>query len=243
MAKRVPKVKGRFKNALRMAKARKAARAVRRAANRRKTVVNKTTLNVGLGFPKKVVATHKYSDFFTVKSTAGIVAKYTFSANDMFDPNVSGTGHQPMYFDQYCALYNHWVVIGSKCRFKVLPQSSVQPPFAIAAMTNDDATTPVIAGGITTAYEETNGKPIKLFAGDSTDTTKSVMLKYSAKKTFGKNIIGNSLQQGTASAGPTEGYYFDLYVGGLTAADATVCVVVEIEYIAVWTELKDINPS
>jgi hypothetical protein len=38
-----------------------------------------------------------------------------FSANGLYDPDITGTGHQPRGFDQLIALYDHYVVTKSKC--------------------------------------------------------------------------------------------------------------------------------
>jgi hypothetical protein len=38
-----------------------------------------------------------------------------FSANGLYDPDITGTGHQPRGFDQLIALYDHYVVTKSVC--------------------------------------------------------------------------------------------------------------------------------
>ena len=34
--------------------------------------------------------------------------------NSLFDPDFTGTGHQPYYFDQFATIYQRYTVIGSK---------------------------------------------------------------------------------------------------------------------------------
>lgn len=38
----------------------------------------------------------------------------------MFDPDITGVGHQPLGFDQWSAFYNKYTVYGSKCQITIL---------------------------------------------------------------------------------------------------------------------------
>jgi len=40
-------------------------------------------------------------------------AQYSFAANGLYDPNITGTGHQPMGFDQIMLAFRHYVVVSS----------------------------------------------------------------------------------------------------------------------------------
>ena len=55
-----------------------------------------------------------YADKFSCgNGGASYTVKY-FCANGMYDPNVTGTGHQPLLFDQYMALYHKYAVTSSR---------------------------------------------------------------------------------------------------------------------------------
>ena len=58
--------------------------------------------------------TLRYADYFTLNPVASGFAVYVLSANGMFDPNISGVGHQPRGFDQWMTMYKRYTVIGSK---------------------------------------------------------------------------------------------------------------------------------
>jgi hypothetical protein len=46
-------------------------------------------------------------------SSAG-VSLYQFAGNGCFDPDITGTGHQPYYWDTYTGVYNYYSVMGSR---------------------------------------------------------------------------------------------------------------------------------
>lgn len=59
----------------------------------------------------------KYTDIFFVTVTTATAASQIFNLNSLFDPDRTGTGHQPYGFDQLAALYNRYRVL--KCRWKI----------------------------------------------------------------------------------------------------------------------------
>lgn len=68
------------------------------------------------GPPDKLRMTLRYiENNFTITSALGANGNYYFSCNSLFDPNRTGGGHQPLYFDQFAALYNHYTVNASEC--------------------------------------------------------------------------------------------------------------------------------
>jgi len=79
--------------------------------------------NPDYGFPDKMVTRLRYVDTFALTGAVGVPGANTFRANSLFDPDLSGLGHQPMYFDQICgpvgtAPYSKYRVISSKITVK-----------------------------------------------------------------------------------------------------------------------------
>ncbi len=74
--------------------------------------------------------------------TSGNVVTYFFTANGMFDPNITGTGHQPIGFDQMMLMYEQCTVINSSIQvtFNIGPGLTVQCGVALfpdaSALTN-----------------------------------------------------------------------------------------------------------
>lgn len=197
---------------------------------------NKTTVKAGLGFPKRILMTHRYCESVALTSTAGVINKYQFSCNGMYDPNITSTGHQPYYFDEMTNLYNHYTVIGSKIKVTVTPASANTTGTYVGIYKDDDATTTNISD--ITVLAEQSQKAIRAFNVGATDPV-FLVSKWSAKKTFGGSILGNDNLQGSVSANPAEQTNYTLAVQGFSAgANNSVTFLVEITYIAVWDELK-----
>lgn len=209
--------------------------------NKRKASMGyKTRVNAGLGFPKQMIMKHRYSELIPLTSTGGSPSQYLFSCNGMFDPNITGTGHQPYYFDQMAALYNHYLVIGSKCKFQLSPQVNSHGPIAVTVYVNDDTS----RGNNNPALQAEYQSARFLMSGETVTNSIKRTLKWSAKKTFGGSVMANTELQGTSGANPTEQSYFNIDFVAADLTSTVSCVLwVEIEYIAIWKEIQDIGPS
>jgi len=71
-------------------------------------------------FPPTRMATLLYCEHFTMTTNAVSVdtsSEQDFRANSVYDPDSTGLGHQPMYFDQLAAIYKQYIV--HKCEIEV----------------------------------------------------------------------------------------------------------------------------
>ena len=90
----------------------------------------------------KVKTKLRYVEYFTLNpAAAGLPATHVFSANGLYDPNITGVGHQPRGFDQLMALYDHYYVSRSKiiADFASISNNSVAP-WVCGIVLDDDAT-------------------------------------------------------------------------------------------------------
>jgi len=62
------------------------------------------------GFPSRKTVALRYVEDFTLNPGNGTTAVNVFRGNSIFDPNQSGLGHQPMFFDNYSQLYSRYKV-------------------------------------------------------------------------------------------------------------------------------------
>lgn len=217
-----------------------------RRVNNNQNVVNRINVKNGLGFPRRMTMTHRYAQQGVLSTgTSGAMTNYSFRCNGLYDPDATGAGHQPMYFDQMTAIYNHYCVIASKitvtfCQADTTPTTTqTRIPLVCGVYLNDDSTvTPGINGLLENALMKTRNFTL------NDGSPKTCRLGWSAKKTFGGSILGNSNLQGTATINPAEEQFFTLFLDSAAMLDATdVYYRVQIDYITVWTELKDIASS
>lgn len=205
----------------------------------------KRSVAIGKAFPSKMIMTHRYVCQYPVTQIPNAGITFQMRANGMYDPEVALGGHQPLCFDQMSAIYNHWTVIGSKIKWTITREASNPPATVLHAVAylNDDATT---IGNIY-ALSEQNGTRIRVIpgsAGTYGDSKTIFNQKFSATRQYGKGSLTNSLLQGSATADPVEQSVFQLSLGTtVAAATVDVSILVEVEYIAVWTEPKEIAQS
>lgn len=78
-----------------------------------------------------------YADVIDLFPAAGLGALLTFSGNSLFDPNISGVGSQPRYFDTLCGVtsgsapYGQYCVLATKVDCFIRNVSSVHLQFSI----------------------------------------------------------------------------------------------------------------
>lgn len=118
---------------------------------------------------RKVVRMRYY--FENTLDISSVFKQHVYHANGIFDPDVTGVGHQPRGHDQYAVLYNDYVVLGSKITINGFSPGnaepwmlSVQSEESATATTADPEAVVELPGGsfsIKSAFKETR-KSVKL---------------------------------------------------------------------------------
>lgn len=217
----------------------KATRKVYKKKATKPLTYNRSMVRVGLGFPKKMQMTHTYFETLDLQIVGGATVHQQYSCNGLFDPYITGGGHQPMYYDQMIALYSHYTCIGSKIKVTIGNSSSSNTNTTVVLWKNDDiVTTPTL-----NALVEQTGAKYQIINAGNLDThvfTNS----WSAKKTFGGSVLGNDDLQGTAGSNPVEQtiYQLSAFPQNLTSTQS-LNYQVHISYIVIWDELRDIGGS
>lgn len=188
------------------------------------------------GFPETFKATLVYRNQLTTlnPTIGGLAASAFFSANGLFDPDVTGVGHQPTGFDQIMTFYDHYTVIGSKM---------------VASFTNGDTGNVITAGiylsdnavAITNVEQiiENGGVVYAELANGATDGyMKTLTLGCNPTKYLGrKSAMSDDILRGSRTSNPLEDVNFCIFAAPQATVDAgNIYVSVTIEYTAIFTE-------
>jgi len=85
---------------------------------------NKRIVGPGGPIPSEYHATFKYSSRVSISGAAATVSSYAFRLNGLFDPDFTGAGSQPMYYDQFSALYSKYRVLGARWSITLCNEAS-----------------------------------------------------------------------------------------------------------------------
>lgn len=184
----------------------------------------------------------RYTDRVVVTSTSGTIGTHIFRANSVFDPDLTVAGHQPMGFDQWIQLYNHYVVVGAKITVQAVTDSGQVNPSAYGI--NLQADTPLAYTDFTGFIEAKQGTT-KYLVGGSSVMPKPIYSSYSARKFFNITNIKDNLDRlgSPVGANPNEGAYFVLYYQLLTAISDSQWFTISIDYIVDWSEPRMLSQS
>lgn len=204
---------------------------------RRMAVVRKSPM------PLKFCTKLRYSENFDIDpGAAGICGVQVFNAGGLFDPNVTGTGHQPRGFDQLIAMYDHFVVIGSKIDFKYAQRNASDYSQVVGVSLRDGSS----AEADPNDYQELGTVRSALVGTDTNSSGRHhLSLTYSPKKFLGRSKpLSDPNLKGTVSADPAESAYFHCWCAPVQSANASAldCTAF-IDYIVVFIEPKDVAQS
>jgi len=187
------------------------------------------------GFPPRMQMKHKWVLGVGMTGTSGAVDIENVVANGLFLP--SPATHQPMYFDNMAAIYNHFAVESSYIQATVMFANATSVPTGVCLFLNDDTTTTPASF---TACAEQTGARIKGLLTVPHEPVK-LRLGWNCAREFGRKAVMDPTLQGSNAANPTEQSVFTLMIQSLDASSTTqVWVIFEVFFNAVWLERKDL---
>jgi len=192
-------------------------------------------------FPRTTTRKLKYVESFSLDSgLASALATYAFSCNSLFDPNVSGTGHQPYGFDQLMNLYNHYEVLSSKIKITMADSNATN---AMGLICRVDANGNLNSSNLQLIMEQPDVKKVIFNPSEAHRTT--LYNTWNQRKYFGKRKAGDDTLCGGAGSNPTDQSF---YIIGLASVDpnansAALFITVEIDYVARFFEPLELVSS
>lgn len=155
-----------------------------------------------------------------VSSGVSTANAYVFSANGMFDPDISGTGGQPMSFDQAMLFFNHYTVHRSTIKVTFMSDSTTVRA-SVGLFVSGSST-------VTTSVEQLleNGDgafQILEYAGTYGGTATFQRTLNVGRFQDVKDVMDDPNMRGDSASNPTEQAYYHLVVYN-TGSAATVQV-------------------
>uniref|UniRef100_UPI00404823FF hypothetical protein n=1 Tax=Shewanella sp. TaxID=50422 RepID=UPI00404823FF len=199
-----------------------------------------------VGFPKTNAVKLRYVEHVTLDAGIGAIASYAYRANSCFDPNYTGTGHQPNGFDQWSTFYNHYIVVGAlmKATFTMADATAAGGIAMCGIFLSDDtthSTDPLLL-----MEQSQNRRKLTHYSVNS-GRPRTVRKGYSAKKFFNvTNVTDNWTRLGaTISASPSEVAFFIPWTANPNAAvdPPAMSVLIEIDFICIFSEPKELAYS
>lgn len=166
--------------------------------------------------------------------------QYNFGANGLYDPNLTGGGHQPLGFDEYMTFYDSFKVNKSTITMTVIPGSTTDTGFVFGIYLDNSTTTTTslinnIEQGLTSWSTANPG---------SGATIKTITKSYNAS-TFHKNKKFSAELVGTSAANPAELAVFKIWAqaigSGVDVGSFEILVV--IDYDVTFSERRTVGQS
>jgi len=148
----------------------------------------------------------RYVDDISLTISAGAPAYHQFRANSIFDPDYSGTGHQPMRFDEMAKFYADYVVIGSKITIKHCGGATAVAPVKMALYLNDTSISSLVY--VNDLIEQ--GRVKYRVTSDNGSNHSRLALGFSAKKFFGLANVKDNVDRigANCSTNPADQAFF-----------------------------------
>lgn len=201
-------------------------------------------------FPEILRCTVKYSTLENLSSTSGSLARWTLASNNLYDPNATGSGAQPRYFDTLCGAANSSAPYQQYCVESVYIKATFINDNTAAAAIGHCGISPRQAG--TTAVSDGNIAPerfgtVSAILSTSENSHGVVVLKKNidiAKWLSVKDLLDDEEARAVYNASPTKQIYTDMYYQPVDGATTTsVYVKVEAWYHVAFLRRHQVSQS
>lgn len=195
-------------------------------------------------FPRTKLVKHNYCDQINLPAgaSAGFPVTWKFRANSTYDPDLTGTGHQPMFRDEMADKYQYYTVLSSTIEIIFPPSEEYRK--VLALWLDDDGAAPT-----TLVSLQEQRRTIDAIRLDKRQTPLKLKCFYDAakwNKTTVKGILADDQQKIAAGSNPgTTAKTWILQVWPLLSSQTLPIdtVQVNITYTVLWREPNEFVTS
>lgn len=198
------------------------------------------------GFPDRLRTKLHYADVVLLSASAGNPGIWQFRMNSLFDPDYTGTGHQPQWFDQLSAVYRYVSVVGSKIKVTFIPgnvsdtELNDKGPY-ICGITTVSGDVGFSASSYPALLEDGNSVHSVIVDKQGSNNAVTLMQTFDPKRDLGLSIYDDTLRSSVGSNPNTSStVYANLWCLDMqeAAAQDVVCKV-EIVYDCIFSVRKE----
>lgn len=201
-----------------------------------------TSMRAPSGLPIKNIVKQRYCQHITLTGSGLTPVYHVFRASSVYDPDLTGSGGQPMGFDEMAGLYNRYRVLGAKMTIKWAGNDGgAGADHMVGCYLDDSGSFPYISWE---GLREARKGSSRLITHQRNAVSTSS--KYSAKKFWNctdvKDFDGIAA---LTSANPLSNAHFVMWMQRLDKQLITndFNCMVQIDYIVQYFEPKDIGRS
>lgn len=193
---------------------------------------------IPLGIPRYRFAKLSYCDVNTATVAATSYTGWGYQSS-LFDPYVSVGGHQPMFFDQYAAMYRRYTVMGIAYSLEAVTDQSTNGPLFV---TITPSSVGASSTSISIARERAGTKEVVVSHGYKGRVKGYV----SVAKVLGvdrRKLLTDDQYSALISANPVQLAYLTFQVFNQTAANITIYLSVRMTYYCRFYDPTDPSQS
>jgi len=194
---------------------------------------------VKTGWPRVRDVDLNYVSYVAITNTSGVLSKYQWRLNSLYDPDYTSTGHQPLGYDQWTPFYNHYVV--TSCDWEAIVGPNDGSRWQVyGSYVSDDATVPstieeLVENGSSVVTNSRYGGGHDPVMRGSVDMSQF----------FGvRDLTANTAVQADVGNNPTEQALLTIWAQPVNGSDTvTNTVIIKLCYHARFMEPKDLSQS
>lgn len=188
------------------------------------------------GFSETNRTNLRYVDNYLLTSTLGSTPNQQMRMNGIFDPDLTGGGHQPMWRDNFAAIYQNYRVISSRIKVTFLPNPTVDNgtigPYVVGIVGATETTTPSVTVSTRQEMSDSVYKSITRY-----DEPNVLYMSYTPR-----SKLSSSYDEDTVSAlvgaNPSQQYIANVWFSDLTQpATSLLWATVEIDFVVEFFKL------
>lgn len=198
------------------------------------------------GFPDRLRTKLHYCDVVGLSASAGNPGIWQFRMNGVFDPDLTGVGHQPQWYDQLSAVYQYVTVVGSRIKVTFIPgnvddtEANDKGPY-ICGITTVSGTTTFSAAAYPALLEDGNSVHSVIVDKQGSNNAVTLTQTFDPKRDLGLSPYDDTQRVSTGvSPGAAYAVYANLWCLDMqeAAAQDVVCKV-EIVYDCIFSVRKE----